>query len=215
VPHVVTELGKEGVSPLGPEKFAWVEVIDSSLSWETSVRGLHDATDQSYEWFCEHFMKCVIPTTKWKLLARKQRMSEYITPTLEALALLVYKNAFDKWNEEFLSKDNRSETSNGVHDSADGLSSLTGSRATHGFLFTGNSKGSRKYEGWNPAGMRFYNDVLCLIGEQCGRSTGCPFEQYLLHRLATRPKGGRRNEDEIQAPRANNHVDQLMQIVGL
>jgi hypothetical protein len=51
-----------------------------------------------------------------------------------------------------------------------------------------------------------------LIGEQCGR-TGCPFERNLLHRLATRPKWGRRNEDKIQAPRANNHVDQLMQIV--
>jgi hypothetical protein len=88
-------------------------------------------------------MECVI-------LARKQRMPEYITPTLEMLALL-------------------NETCNGAHDSADGLSSLTGSMATHGFLFTDDSKGSRKYEGWNPAGMRFYNNVLCLIREQRGR----------------------------------------------
>jgi hypothetical protein len=94
---------------------------------------------------------------------------------LEAFALLVYKNAFEKWNEEFPSEDDRGAETDGVSDSADGLSNLTSSRTTCGFLFTGNSKGSRKYEGWNPAGMRFCNDKLCLIGEQRGR-TGCIFE---------------------------------------
>jgi hypothetical protein len=172
-----------------------------------SLRGLRDTTDDSYQWFCEHFMECVIPTSEWKLLARRKRMSEYVTPTLEAFAVLVYKNAFERWNEEFPSEDGNS-------DSVDGLSSLTSSGTICGFLFTGNSKGSRKYEGWNPAGMKFYNELLKLIGEQRGR-TGCPFERNLLNCLASRPKGGRRNEDEIQTPRANNEVEQLMQIVGV
>mgnify|MGYP000116975098 CR=1 FL=1 len=159
-------------------------------------------------------MECVIPTSEWKLLARRKRMSEYVTPTLEAFAVLVYKNAFERWNEEFPSEDIRGAKPDGVSNNTDGLSSLTSSRTICGFLFTGNSKGSRKYEGWNPAGMKFYNEVLCLIGEQRGR-TGCPFEQNFLHCLASRLTGGRRNEDEIQIPRAQHHVDQVMQILAL
>jgi hypothetical protein len=195
---------------LKPDKFVWMQLNGDS----PSLRGLLNTKDQSYQWFCEHFMECVIPTSEWKLLARRKRMSEYVTPTLEAFAVLVYKNAFETWNEEFPSEDNRGAETDGVSDSADGLSSLTSSGTIRGFLFTGNSKGSRQYEGWDPAGMKFYNEVLKLIGEQRGR-TGCPFEQNLLHCLASRPKGGRRNEDEIQTPRANNQVEQLMQIVGV
>jgi hypothetical protein len=210
--HVVTELvQKEGVTPLQPGKFVWMEVDSSSPQGArtTAVRGLRDAPDESYEWFCENFMECVIPTTEWKLVARRKPMSQYITASLEAFALLVYKNAFDKWKEEFLSDEAAS-------DNTDGLSSLTSSsgQTAHGFLFTGNSKGSRKYEGWNPTGMKFYNDVLTVIGQQRGRP-GCMYDRKLLKRLAAKPKGRRRNEDTIQAPRANNNVDQLMQMIGV
>ena len=201
---------KDNEMPLATDKFVWLEVEYGT----SSVRGLRDTTDQSYEWFCEHFMQCVIPSTEWKLFARRKKLSEYVTPTLEAFAILIYKNAYHKWNEEFTLEDQRSLENGGVSDVGDGLSSLTSSRSARGFLFTGDSKGSRKYEGWSPEGMKFYNDVLNLIVDQRGQ-TGCPFERNLMDRLATKPKGGRGNENGMRAPRANNHVDLLMQIVGV
>ena len=183
-----------------------------SFQQETSVTGAWD-TDLSYGWFCENFMDCVIPTTEWKLFARKEDDWICYSYLGSICSAGVNKNTFGKWNDLFSLDDSRSVNNGGVSsDSVDGLSSLTSARGTHGFLFAGDSKGSRKYEGWNPAGMRFYNGMLHLIREQHGH-TGCPFEWNILHRLATRPKGGSRNEDEIQVPRANNHVDQLMQIV--
>ena len=201
---------KETVGPLRLDKFVWS--IDECVSTgrEKTVGGLRDAPEHSYEWFCENFMECVIPTTEWKLFARRKRLSEYVTPTLEAFALLIYRNAYDKWNEEFSTDDQQSLENDG---GGDGLSSLTSSRGVHGFLFTGESKGSRKYEGWSPAGMKYYNDVLSLIVEQRKR-TGCPFERNLVDRLAKKPKGGRQ-DDDIRAPRANNHVEMLMEIVGV
>jgi len=206
---------KESETVLGPEKFVWRDVQRSSTQGETIIAGLRDTTDQSYEWFCEHFMECVIPTAEWKLFARRKRLSEYVTPTLEAFALLIYRNAYEKWNEEFtVNEQNSMENEENSNVGGDGMSSLTSSKSVHGFLYTGESKGSRKYEGWNPAGMRFYNDVLGLIVEQRGR-TGCPFERNLLNRLATKPKGGRGSDDGRRAPRASNHVEQLMQIVGV
>jgi hypothetical protein len=56
------------VKPLRPDKFVWMEVGGQASEGATTVaRGLWEAPDGSYHWFCEHFMKCVISTTEWKL----------------------------------------------------------------------------------------------------------------------------------------------------
>jgi hypothetical protein len=198
---------KEGLTVLQPEKFVWLEVVPDST--ETNVGGLRTTTNDSYEWFCENFIQCVIPTTQWKMEARQKRISEYVTAPLEAFAVLVYKNGFTKWNEEFPTNDDVSAATNGVSDS----SSLTAGSREHSFLFTGNSKGSRRYEGWNAVGMKFYNNVLSLIKKQRDQ-IGCPFERKLLDRLKNRPtRGGRRGGDANEAPRVDNGLDELMESV--
>jgi hypothetical protein len=199
---------KEHIRPINPDKFVWLEVQNSSPSREggaVTTRGLRDATDQNYQWFCEHFLECVIPSSEWKLHARKKRLSVYITPTLEAFAVLVYKNAFTKWEVEFQLND---------EDDGTETSSLTTSSSNHRFLYTGDSKGSRKYEGWNAEGMRLYNDLVDLITQQCGRA-GCTFERDLLKKISGKPRVGRKSQDANQAPRVKNNVDQLMQMIGV
>jgi hypothetical protein len=132
-------------------------------------------------------------------------MSEYVPVTLEAFAVLVYKNAYKKWNAEYqLDEDDETEAS----------SLTSSSRGTHRFLYTGDSKGSRKFEGWKPEGMRFYNEVLVLIGRQRGL-LGCTFERTRLKTLAGRPRGGPGNENANRAPRVSNNVNLLMQMVGV
>jgi hypothetical protein len=202
---------KEGVTVLQPEKFVWVEVVTDSMDTTvgglraTNVGGLRATTNDSYEWFCENFMECVIPTTQWKMEATHKRISEYVTAPLEAFAVLVYKNGFAKWNEEFPTNDDVSAATNGVSES----SSLTAGSRGHSFLFTGDSKGSRRYEGWNAVGMKFYNNVLSLIKTQRDQ-IGCPFERKLLDRLKNRPRGGRRGGSANEAPRVDNGLDELM-----
>jgi hypothetical protein len=77
-------------------------------------------------------MECVIPTTQWKMEARQKRMLEYVTAPLEAFGVLIYKNGFTRWNEEFPSNDDGSAESNRNSETS---SLTTGSRG-HGFLFT-------------------------------------------------------------------------------
>ena len=79
-------------------------------------------------------MECVIPTTKWKLFARRKKLSKYVTPALEAFALLIYRNAYEKWNEEFSVNKQSSVENGGVSDIGDVMSSLTSSKSAHGFL---------------------------------------------------------------------------------
>jgi hypothetical protein len=43
------------------------------------------------------------------------------------------------------------------------VSTLSGETPKCAFRFAGDSKGSRKYEGWNSAGVEFYNDLLSLV----------------------------------------------------
>jgi hypothetical protein len=82
------------------------------------------------------------------------------------------------------------------------------------FRFTGDLKGSRKYEGWNSAGVRFYNESLSLVEEQ--RNTpGCPFECKLLTVLVSRPRKGRAGDADDQQPKARNQMRELMRIVGV
>ncbi len=115
-------------------------------------------------------MDCVIPTVEWKLQSKKKLLSEYVQAPLETFAVLLYKNGYNKWTETFRPKD----------DDATELSSLSNScRVKASFLYTGDSRGSRRYEGWYNDGMTFYNEFLVQINLQRG-NPGSRFEHTLL-----------------------------------
>jgi hypothetical protein len=172
------------------------------------LRGLRDAADNAYETFCENFMECVVPSSEWKMRARKNPMSFYVTPALEAFAVVVYKNAYRKWEETY-----RKETDEDDETETSSLTAGSG-RGNTRHLYTGDSKGSRKYEGWSAEGMKLYNRVLDLITLQRGRP-GCNFDRNLMKKIARQPKGGKHKDDVNQAPRVNSNIDQLMQIAGV
>jgi hypothetical protein len=157
-------------------------------------------------------MECVIPSADWKLKSRKKKLSQYVTTTLEAFAVVVYYNSFEVWNQRWRAEVAAASSISGSEE-IDDVSTLSGETKCT-FRFTGDSKGSRKYEGWNSAGVEFYNDLLSLVERQRARP-GCTFERDLLTALATKPKRGRANSSESQPPKARNHVSELMQIVGV
>lgn len=156
-------------------------------------------------------MECVIPSADWKLKSRKKKLSQYVTTTLEAFAVVVYCNSFDVWKQRW-----SVEAAASTHGSteSDDVSTLSGSTPKCAFRFTGDSKGSRKYEGWNVAGMEFYNELLGMVEKQRDRP-GCTFERDLLTALAIKPSRGRAHDRESQPPKARNHVSELMQLVGV
>ena len=197
--------------PMNPGSFiGW---CSDPVTGSRSLGGLREAgTSGSYQWFCENFMECVIPSIDWKLKSRRQKLSNYITPTLEAFGILVYYNSFDVWNQRWKSVDsNSSEGSREVDD----LSTLSGATGKCSFRFTGDAKGSRKYEGWNGEGMEFYNQLLGLVEKQRDRR-GCTFEMDLLHALAAKPRTSGANPAGGSVPeKARNHMNVLMELVGV
>jgi hypothetical protein len=141
---------------------------------------------------------------------RDTKLSEYVTTTMEAFAIVVYYNSFDVWDQRW-SVETSAETAGDEGD--DDVSTLTAATKC-AFRFTGDSKGSRKYKGCNSAGVGFYNELLSLVEKQ--RNTpGCQFERNLLTALVSRPRTGRARDTEDQQPKARNHISELMRIVGV
>jgi hypothetical protein len=201
---------KKQKQPLNPDTFVW-KATGPPGAEVPAMRGLREtAAAKNYQWFCENFMECAIPSAEWKLQSRRKKLSEYVTTTLEAFAIVVYYNSFDVWNQRW-----SVETSTEIagNDGNDDVSTLTAATKCS-FRFTGDSKGSRKYEGWNSAGVGFYNELLGLVEKQ-RNAPGCPFERKLLTALISRPRKGRAGEEEDQQPKARNHMSELMRIVGV
>jgi hypothetical protein len=101
--------------------------------------------------------KCRIEIT-----IKKKKVSEYVTTTLEAFAIVIYYNAFDVWNQQW-SVEPKADTAGKAEN--DDVSTLTAATKCS-FRFMRDSKGSRKYEGWNSAGVGFYNELLSLLENQ-------------------------------------------------
>jgi hypothetical protein len=176
-----------------PGRFVWMEIDGESAPQRSVAKGLRNALEDNYHWFCENFMECVIPTSEWKLQSKKKLLSECVEVPLEAFAALLHQNGCNKWTETFRSKED---------DDTDVSSLSNASRGNHGFLHTVDSRGSRKHEGWSNAGMTFHNDILLLISAQ-RRNPGCRFEHILLKRLAeNRRRSCAESDDPNQAPRA-------------
>jgi hypothetical protein len=85
---------KKQKQPLNPYTFVWKATGPSSDT--QSMRGLRETgAAKHYQWFCENFMECAIPSAEWKLQWRRKKLSGYVVTTLEAFVIVVYYNAFD------------------------------------------------------------------------------------------------------------------------
>ena len=198
---------KKQKQPLNPDTFVWKAPRPGSD--DQTMQGLREpAAANNYQWFCENSIECAVPSAEWKLQSRKKKLSEYVTTTLEAFAIVVYYNSFEVWNQQWKVETGAETASN---EESDDVSTIT--TATRcAFRFTGDSKGSRKYEGWNSDGVGFYNELLSLVEKQRNTS-GCPFECNLLIALVSKPRTGRASDTDDQQPRARNHMSELMRIV--
>jgi hypothetical protein len=143
-------------------------------------------------------------------------MSEYVTVSLKHSRYYVLQR-FPVWNQRWTVDTvttNGSDTSAALEASdEDDVSTLSGLTPKKGFMFTGESKGAKKYEGWNNEGMALYNDLLALVEKQRGHP-GCTFEHDLLVALSKKKSRGG-IDAENQPPQVRNQVDELMRIVGV
>ena len=85
---------KKQKQPLSPGTFVWKATGPGPDT--PAMRGLREtAAAKNYQCLCESFMECAIPSAEWKLQSRRKKLSEYVTTTLDAYAIVVYYNSLD------------------------------------------------------------------------------------------------------------------------
>jgi hypothetical protein len=127
-----------------------------------TMRGLQEiAATKNYQWFYEDFMECAIPSAEWKLQSRRKRLSEYVTTTLEAFAIVVYYNSFDVWNQRSSVETSAETASNEGNDDVSTLTAVT--KCT--FRFHGGLKRVKKIRGMEQCWSGIFQRVAKLGGK--------------------------------------------------
>ena len=198
---------KEGLTPPDPlEMMGGLDDAESVGSIGYSG-GLRMNTGESYVEFCEHFMPCVCTDEDWKRHSKNSRISDFIEASLEAFGIVTYINGYEVWKSRYKA----------VGTEGDDVSSLTtaddGTADARSFKYTGNARGSRKYAGWSPDGMRIYNKVVEALSEQREKEeSGRKFDDRVLAKLSTKRKRSRGYGESNAAPRARNNLEKLMRL---
>ena len=129
-------------------------------SWE-DVIDLRKNTNAAYEEFCDLLLPSVVGKVKWKRNAHQKLLSQFITPTDEALCLLLLENNWDRWKDiaHGKTKDNLALTK-----------------------FTADGKGSQaqEFKGWSDAGYERFNELCRNVIADRRSSVGVEFEKAYL-----------------------------------
>jgi len=105
---------------------------------------------QEYETFMYHFLRCVVVAKDFNKSCGSMKISDYVTPRLEAFAVITYVNNHDMW---------KSQAENIEGQQGQGRYASTNKRTP---IFT--NKGNCK--GWNDAGMDLYYMITETIRKQ-------------------------------------------------
>jgi hypothetical protein len=131
----------------------------------------------------EMFTRLVVTSKIFKEKATVYPLRKYMPPTMEAFLILSYVNSYGFWMKLFEASPAFAEQAAGGIE-GDELSTYSGQR-----LFTSDSKGKGKYNGWSPEGMTLHRRISGIIKAQREDTAalGVEFEQELMRRFSAKP----------------------------
>ena len=146
----------------------------------------NDEVNESYIYFCESFLKCIVGcqtfNRKWNL---NMKLSEIATPSDEALGLLLLENSEYKWlcdcETPGNSTNNKEESNN-----------ITKTKYTSAGKQKEQKKGfTKRYGGWKNEGIQRFNKIMEMVKADRVRN-GKWFDEIMMNR---RQKDANRKKD--------------------
>ena len=123
----------------------------------------------TYSTFFDYFVRTVVSCHTYDLMARSQTLSNFVTVTDEAFALLLHENQEGRWNEMATLNVTKS-TILGAYTDGGRPQKETGS--------------SRKNRGWTNEGMARFNELCLMVMIDRQEPHAKDFEEmYLKHRI--------------------------------
>jgi hypothetical protein len=168
--------------------------------------GLRDgAGANEYKWFLLLFAECF--SGGGSVAARNnesfKNLSEYMTVTVEAFAIVLYTNNYWKWTK--------------LHWRDGDVSTISedSRRSKEGALFTNEARGSSKYEGWSSEGYILYNRVFGVLElQRRDQRSGKRFEESLRRMFQSRNNGKKRKRSTTVIA-IRNGISELDRIMGV
>jgi hypothetical protein len=145
---------------------------------ETVVR--YKERKAAYFFFLEHILECVAGKKEWKKDKYSSKVSEAVTVSDEAFALLLLDNSWDVF-QEHASQGGREENKTKI---------ITKPK------YTGKRGGSKRFEGWSREGIVMYNTLCQDIVADRRSALGEEFEIDFLNYIREKGGGKRRRDEE-------------------
>lgn len=140
--------------------------------------------------FIHYFLSIVVGRRSYLKVCHIEKLSDYATKSDEALALLLFENSYDRWNDMYRQGNTKSSdvapkyTNGGVSDRSKGR--------------------SRKYGGWSLEGLDRFDALYQMVSENRISKRADKFEEeYRAYRLdklleaQENKKGKNKNHGEI------------------
>jgi hypothetical protein len=120
--------------------------------------------------FIDHFVSLVVGKRYYNLIHYKQRISDYATPSDEALAILMFENNYARWEDMAKRNDTRSSTVLPLY--------------TNGGVSDGEVASNQRYQGWSDEGLDRFNVLFRRVKEDRATDVGKRFEtEFKAHCL--------------------------------
>ncbi len=125
-----------------------------------------------YRRFCKTFLKCVVGDRVWRSNWLKVPLSEFVSVTDEAFALLVIDNCHERWTKMFVSQNTEEEGEDEGGEEGQDLSDESSTPGKDGKWpdpkYTNGGKNSnngrtRKFCGWSSQGVKKFNQLCWLV----------------------------------------------------
>ena len=183
------------------------ERSDEEESETLEPSGLREDRDEEYSRFLSIFVGCFLPGVDTiRIKGTSHLLSKYMSSSLEAFAVVLYANNYDKFKRDIWDKANGSED----------ISSVSGgvsSRSSSVTKFTSSIKNTTgKYGGWSKQGLRLYNTLFQMICKQReDKEKTKVFEERVRTKIKRRiSKTKRKRKDTIKV---HNNLSELGELL--
>jgi len=120
--------------------------------------------------FIDHFVSLVVGKRNYNRINYKQQISEFASPSDEALAILMLENNYTRWVD--------------MAKRGDTTRSTILPQYTNGGVSEGDVASNRQYQGWSDAGLDRFNVLFRLVKEDRASDVGRQFEiEFKAHCL--------------------------------
>ena len=121
-----------------------------------------------YSVVCDNIISLVVGKHVWRNKSWNTKMSELVTVSDEAFALLLLENSWDSWLH-LASKEEHDET-------------------VVKLLYTVNGAGTRKNHGWKKEGLLRYVELINIVRNDCAADKGA-FDKFFMEEKVNGGKG--------------------------